>query len=1524
LTKGFVMRRSAAALAGLALAGLAALALPPAAAAQERPNLMIVFDASGSMWGQIRGRTKIELAREALSSVLSEADAAMDIGLIAYGHRVRGQCSDIEMVVPPGPAGQTVPQILNFAGRVNPRGMTPLSESVLRAAQRLGFTEQAATVVLLTDGIETCGGDPCALGRMLAESGVDFRAHVVGFDLTDAEQRQVACLAEETGGMFLAANDAVELRDALARTLAVDPLPEPEPEPANLPRRVDLILRDVAGGPVLTGRPFRAMEFVPQGEGAEVTGRLDLSANPGPLTGRVELRPGRYTLMALRATDGREPIRIAIPVEIPEGAGTHTVDLVIAARLRLNARLHAGQPMPEGMGRLPRLSGQGWSVFEIHPVIDGAIDPSVDYGGLNSRDLALPPGDYFVRGYLDRHFARERLIRVQPGETTTVDFDLGAATVTVDLRDPQGFPVDRYDVRVFDPAAETPFLSGNGRDRTELNPLYLPVGLWRIEAVAQRGDRRPAVARVAVTPGQALDLRLIPGATQGSAADLPEDAAPTCHDTHGWYGCVVEVVTPVEMVRHLGLDGRGAAAQMVPRYTGTWQTHDRMMVLVQEGRRVWGEVHVNGGIGRVWGHVAHDGLTLRGAMDRSSSPRGVMELRLDPAGQTLVGFWDHNIGRMGSALRARRLSGGVPPLTRATGTEDDLRLNANGSPWAPADSPAFAAFMAPARAPAGPDTGEDIDAMQRLAADEGFAGVWNTNHQQLTLQQDGRRVWGRRDRGAIWGEVSADGQVLRGLWINSGEWGYLEFRLDPARMGFAGTWGRARDGGVRANERWTGSRVGWLVPGLDPVAPPGDAAGPAFEAFMEPVRDPDLPAPDLPAPDLPDPDRADAGAALPAIGAIAVLPPGIYGMARARSEGELARWLRQGADDPALAAEFAETCAREPRVVHPDGLIAVRMFDPRRAAAGQAPWSTDFFLRCEQNGPLFACDGFNRPLAANPDLADPDYRIAAMLVAGAGGLVAVDEGGGNAMVLRSCLGQGGVLDAAELAPSGRPIVDHIADREDGGDSPAFDPQGRVTGSRGQPGGDAPVTADPVDFATAAGIWHNPARESCATGPVTVHPDGAIAIWTVSEGTHAELRLHLLCDAGGACRIVSDPLPPPGRDRIRLQTGGPGLQLCVDGQGCVEGLARCDTSGAPAGLMAALMQRPWEAAPGPASPPAPTPAPLPGAGGLTPIPPGLWHVEAPWSDPMPAPGTAAFVERCLDGISATFPDGLTLGFELYETAGGPEFAAPWSEVCWPSGDPAWPFACTAEDGHVADAGAAVSTSRLRVERVSAERVELTQISDHDPEPALFVLHACVRPDGRGIDLTGDPRGRALAQAVAQARGDGGPGLDLAALQRPAAAVPAPAPAAPRGGLFARPSAAPAFDAALAGLWFPVADGRRPAVLTDDEVATACFETPVRLHADGLAVAFRTRDGQPVADSHLRCDGGMGCDYAAGAPSEGGPVQGRALMRVVTQAELELCLGSDCLALGRCPAPGWSARERASGLAARWEAAVEARD
>lgn len=136
---------------------------------------MLVLDASGSMWGQIGGKAKIDIARDAVANMLGSWPASQQLGLMAYGHRSKGNCADIEML--------KAPAVLDKAGfqravnALQPKGMTPISASVRMAAEQLKFSERKATVILVSDGEETCHADPCALGQELEKLGVDFTAH---------------------------------------------------------------------------------------------------------------------------------------------------------------------------------------------------------------------------------------------------------------------------------------------------------------------------------------------------------------------------------------------------------------------------------------------------------------------------------------------------------------------------------------------------------------------------------------------------------------------------------------------------------------------------------------------------------------------------------------------------------------------------------------------------------------------------------------------------------------------------------------------------------------------------------------------------------------------------------------------------------------------------------------------------------------------------------------------------------------------------------------------------------------------------------------------------------------------------------------------------------------------------------------------------------------------------------------------------------------------------------------------------
>lgn len=198
------------------VSGLLLGLIPMAQAAANEANAqsILVLDASGSMRGQIDGRSKIEIAREAVDGMLDGWQGG-GLGLMAYGHRRKGDCQDIEMLVPVGAVDAA--HLRQQVGALQPKGMTPISAAVRAAAEQLRFTEQKATVILVSDGEETCDADPCAVADELEQLGVDFTAHVIGFDIQQGSvaQSQLECLASRTGGRYIAASDARALNEAL-------------------------------------------------------------------------------------------------------------------------------------------------------------------------------------------------------------------------------------------------------------------------------------------------------------------------------------------------------------------------------------------------------------------------------------------------------------------------------------------------------------------------------------------------------------------------------------------------------------------------------------------------------------------------------------------------------------------------------------------------------------------------------------------------------------------------------------------------------------------------------------------------------------------------------------------------------------------------------------------------------------------------------------------------------------------------------------------------------------------------------------------------------------------------------------------------------------------------------------------------------------------------------------------------------------------------------------------------------------
>lgn len=197
-------------------------------------DAMIVFDGSGSMaemgFNDIN-EPRIFEARVAMAEAIPEIARNRKLGLVVYGPNGADECSGLDLRF--GPIADATGPILDAVNTLEPTGSTPLTRAVELAAQTLEYENRPATILLVTDGKETCGGQPCALAANLAATGHDTIVHVIGFKVRgsffswdrdedndyNVSESVSRCLADRTGGTYTSAETLDDLIAALRETL---------------------------------------------------------------------------------------------------------------------------------------------------------------------------------------------------------------------------------------------------------------------------------------------------------------------------------------------------------------------------------------------------------------------------------------------------------------------------------------------------------------------------------------------------------------------------------------------------------------------------------------------------------------------------------------------------------------------------------------------------------------------------------------------------------------------------------------------------------------------------------------------------------------------------------------------------------------------------------------------------------------------------------------------------------------------------------------------------------------------------------------------------------------------------------------------------------------------------------------------------------------------------------------------------------------------------------------------------------
>ncbi|MBL0034491.1 MAG: VWA domain-containing protein [Flavobacteriales bacterium] len=191
---------------GLSLAWIVPLAAQTKPAEKrELTRLLFVMDASNSMNAFWDNQPKINAAREVLLRSLTEIEGQPDleIALRLYGHQTRIEpgkqdCDDTKLEVPFSP--NSVPAIRERMRTVQCLGTTPIARSLLKAADDFPPTLFNDTrkvrniIILITDGIEACDEDPCAVSRALQAKGIILKPFVIGVGLVGDEKYSLECV----------------------------------------------------------------------------------------------------------------------------------------------------------------------------------------------------------------------------------------------------------------------------------------------------------------------------------------------------------------------------------------------------------------------------------------------------------------------------------------------------------------------------------------------------------------------------------------------------------------------------------------------------------------------------------------------------------------------------------------------------------------------------------------------------------------------------------------------------------------------------------------------------------------------------------------------------------------------------------------------------------------------------------------------------------------------------------------------------------------------------------------------------------------------------------------------------------------------------------------------------------------------------------------------------------------------------------------------------------------------------------
>jgi hypothetical protein len=469
----------------LGAGAVAAKDAPPQAAATDLPTTIVVLDASKSMNAKIGSASKFTSVRSELGNAIGTYGDRLSFGLVTFGHRKASNCADSEILAKPGElTGATQGKLL---GGIKPKGQAPIAAALSDAAKAAPPQSTRLDIVLIADSADSCNADICATAATLKQKSQALRIHVIGFSDKKDDVKALTCVANATGGTFVAATNVDELKQGLAAVLDAAATPPAPPAPPVPPAQA-VAAKD---GDAATAKKASAETVAPQ-QSAMQKQAPSVSA-PHAAAGETAIQKSAPAQGQAAPPPGSAP-QVKLVQSVPVGPPPLTPQVQLPVPVTFRAMVTEAGPKLQ--------SGLTWRVYSAKASSEGGYKLVSTHHEANPT-AALLPGEYLVNAAYGLSNLTKK-IKVESGRSLEETFVLNTGGLKLTAVLPNGEPLPDGSVR-FDILSDEEDQFGNRHTILgNAKPgavIRLNAGAYHIESLY--GDANAKVkADVTVEPGK--------------------------------------------------------------------------------------------------------------------------------------------------------------------------------------------------------------------------------------------------------------------------------------------------------------------------------------------------------------------------------------------------------------------------------------------------------------------------------------------------------------------------------------------------------------------------------------------------------------------------------------------------------------------------------------------------------------------------------------------------------------------------------------------------------------------------------------------------------------------------------------------------------------------------------------------------------------------------------------------------------------------------------------------------------------